>query len=1042
MRKTSAKHGDSLMKNNLPTSQPALNDKQYNSELKIIPLSPQKKAQQISVFIDFFVKEFVAEVNHLQEVARGNQQHREQSNAMKTLVKIIGVFADMLPIPGLEIICDGLELLLETKDTHDREQEIQQKLQALHKLQIDDRLDQVDLVLDVHVTTVWATVLAEGLAWRYQELLLERLNTHPEEGLIVFARSLARNCIGEIIHRSFSSLPPTAPTFMQKRNACLSGAIIKHERNWFSRNVLCQTLAITPRASLSDVTVESMLTHGGFAVDDGKTVTHYTHQDSNIHTFSDDTQNRFLKYGAAYVDELSDVPSTYRSHSKWTEIKSNSLLYQAIDLVHRRRYIRKVSAQDISNYLDSENVQNAKKRKETCQESFNTYHCRTLGYADAADCQFICYEDLQDLDVSFANFTGMHFMAAQFKGDMSGTNFTNVVAIGAIFNAVITPHAPAVFEAADLSLCQFHQAQLRRANCRNSTLILTDFYGADLSEIDYLGAALYKLRLDDVTRHHLTAQQLTDFEGELNRQATALDTADTKIIALTQRIDTLEEKMAMVGEEQYMLLVRQADCLRYQRYCEQQLQQLHQQQAGNQVEMHRLALEQARVQGVIQALESRLTTVEIKITDFAFQQQQREKISTMEKRYEAPLVAWCTLLRRDLCVPATLHGTTAVLAYLREHYALDMQSIGQSGEHKDSPSHRQALSHEFIEHLSTAWQRIQNYKQRLLRDETPTAADAVWLERMSEVLLEAKADYESKDEKQKGYLRHENYYGFNPLLDTQTKVRVAFLDDAKKKRVATGMDKLHYYARIQAFLNEPLATCKHFLLTELPEAYVGHYIDWLCEERQAFAFKDTKVWRDDLTHAARQDGWSYGLARQRQQWQTTQDTIWSSPSETKTLDTTANPNTWTLMDLLNNKTYSLPDNYYQQLFNDEQLKPKPAGQSGRHLVLPLDTPEGRVYLKFYPEQPGLELALHAFDQRLTGGTTAPIGFIALKRPGEASPLLASVTPAIEGADICSLAYTVKHHPERLARIDKASFTATLFVYYSLILKTIRVMIIF
>ena len=76
--------------------------------MPITTLSSRDQQRQRSLFVDFFVKEFMAEMHYLEEMARGNQQARKNGDdeAYERLFNLACGLASLVPHTRFSISCD------------------------------------------------------------------------------------------------------------------------------------------------------------------------------------------------------------------------------------------------------------------------------------------------------------------------------------------------------------------------------------------------------------------------------------------------------------------------------------------------------------------------------------------------------------------------------------------------------------------------------------------------------------------------------------------------------------------------------------------------------------------------------------------------------------------------------------------------------------------------------------------------------------------------------------------------------------------------
>src|SRR5215467_476028 len=69
---------------------------------KITALSVQAHQQLLAIFADLFTREFLAEMNYLDSVARGNIDGRKDASLVMLVQVTIGL-ASLVPVPGVAL---------------------------------------------------------------------------------------------------------------------------------------------------------------------------------------------------------------------------------------------------------------------------------------------------------------------------------------------------------------------------------------------------------------------------------------------------------------------------------------------------------------------------------------------------------------------------------------------------------------------------------------------------------------------------------------------------------------------------------------------------------------------------------------------------------------------------------------------------------------------------------------------------------------------------------------------------------------------------
>ena len=567
-------------------------------------LSPQDSQRQLIGFVDFFEKEFMAEISYLEETARGNIPAR--TDASLTMVfNVACALVSLAPIPGGVLAFMAIPHVLNAVvkvGTVVIQNEWSQKAIAIGAEYLSgDIKDQVttlqggagdkystgeDMPIDTASLSVLARWLGVQLARRYEQVLTERLSTQPDQALMGLARVAARRCLAYL-----SENPLPAGNHQVRTEHLLAGVLVGAAVPWYHRplNLLKtgESLQGSDEAEKLSFTAEKLLVNGAWIKDsDAGEVGCYTHKATEWISASTST---FKKTSVP----LGGLP-TYGYVAGFVSVLDLGLKpYTGTSLDLRewqhRRLQQPVTKNDVSAYLSSAEVKKARPENRTASQSFIQFlHQRSPG-TFSLDAQAVLSDDLSEFELRSGNFQGVDFSGSRLSGDISYASFERgrlLACTGTTLRAVVG--STVNFAEAELGFSTLSEGKFDgTVNFTQADLTCVDLTNTIFGEVEHVGAVWHKAVLTNVNYHGIRdaqAAQVTEMAAEQTKQRAQLRQINDQIQALEARMQPLLEKCDQQTERREQLeslLVAQVNRLKFEAYATEKLEQLSHQSSAH-----------------------------------------------------------------------------------------------------------------------------------------------------------------------------------------------------------------------------------------------------------------------------------------------------------------------------------------------------------------------------------------------------------------------------------------------------------------------------
>lgn len=528
------------------------------------------------IFVDYFVHEFMEELWYLQKVTRGDIAARQEANSWEIFFNVTQALLSVAPIPGLPLGFLLSKKLLEqckhygsialktAKSAQSGYQKGKEFLAGIDQAQgvyesLMGKPDSKGMLqqegpMDLTAIRVVVELVGRGLAERYEHLLTAYLVTDaPDKSLAPLARIAARRLFSYLQSQPLLD-DALSGDLLAQRSRLLNGVVLGNiDKSWRERltgavggvmpRVLkdLQKVTLPPQDApkqqlglLEKFTAEGALKYSAWY--DEKQV--YDHSKTKWQTPKGKPQQP--KYGYAYLASRHIMPTA--------DMKPVSV--PVSNPPRATRYYRPVDLAEIQAYLASPEIITARRAKKTATFTFHDF-LRQQGHPQ--ELQAVCHADLAAIkDWSFANFSEVDFSGVTLTGNLSGVSFVGSYLVGSTAKAVAcTREHPVILSRAQIGFSDWREAKLPKADLTQTNCSLTNFSGAEFTDIVSEGATWYKTDLSGVNRQDLIAEQAKQVNAAQKAFRERMRALDGRITQLEQTLMPLLTQLAALEKNRH-----------------------------------------------------------------------------------------------------------------------------------------------------------------------------------------------------------------------------------------------------------------------------------------------------------------------------------------------------------------------------------------------------------------------------------------------------------------------------------------------------------
>lgn len=522
-----------------------------------------EKLRKIRIFVELFEREFVAELRHMEDVARGNVEERKRAS-LKSLFLVMAGLGSLVPIPGFAIgllgslegfksiaiwlhrnaklesvkalfesTSDGRHFLGEFEEWTRHAEHFGESAHRTRGTRAQDspvaKLDDEEpLSLDLGTMKVFARWIGWKFVQRHEHFILERLSAQVEKGLLGFARVSARRCLASMSNRTSLPSDPKA-----RVEVLLDGIIQDEKLSWLQRStdwllVRKERLHGSPVVQASKMYAEDVFKQGAWVA---------------AGTVRESESTAWLVWGEPLYGYHSAHPD-----ESILSLKEYAGETRPLDSWKKRKRFHHVKKEKVIAYLGDAHVCLAKAEGITCALSFRgyLYTMYPLEYPEQV-LPVVC-ADLSDLDLSCADLSNCDFSGSKMSGNLSHAKFNECLLFGVEFSEMTSvgtisfANAQMGFSSmthADVSHACLDQADLTRANLSDSTF----------GSLTHLGAIWYEAKIKQFDSTALLHAMAEYYEFVMKRQSEA----DDDRAQLSSELEALKEQYFRMNRDLMML---------------------------------------------------------------------------------------------------------------------------------------------------------------------------------------------------------------------------------------------------------------------------------------------------------------------------------------------------------------------------------------------------------------------------------------------------------------------------------------------------------